>query len=146
MAVLLATPVAWAREDCLLEWRVAGGERLGNAWAADCRDGEAGCDADGAADGGCTAHVILCLVKSGAGGCTAAALDALKLSSDPRLQVLSDALEDLKAVATAGGSEVCTPIVDLPVAKGRLAIMLQRVGKRRTKTLGLVCRTRRRRA
>ncbi len=112
-----------------------------------CTDGRS-CDADGEPDGGCTARVILCLVSSGAGGCTGAVLDTLKLSSDPRLQELSDALEDLKAVAAGRAGEVCSPVLDLPVAKGRLAVTLQRTGKgrRKTKTLGLVCRVRRRKS
>src|SRR5439155_1436351 len=98
------------------------------------------CDADGSADGSCTAPVTLCLESSAAPGCGPDVLATLKLSSDPRLQALSTAFEDMKAHKPAGASEVCMPVVNQPVGKGRLPLKLQRLGKGRRKTLALVCR------
>ena len=103
-----------------------------------CTDGDS-CDGDGAADGSCMAAVTLCLEGS-ASACGSDVLGSLKLTSDPRLQALSDAFEDMKAHMPAGASEVCMPVVSLPVAKGRLAVKLQRLGKGPRKTLALVCR------
>ena len=108
-----------------------------------CTDGDS-CDGDAAADGSCMAAVTLCLEGSAASACGPDVLAVLKLSSDPRLQALSDAFEDMKAHMPAGASEVCMPVVSLPVAKGRLPLKLQRLGKGPRKTLALVCRPPRR--
>ena len=107
--------------------------------AVRCTDGDT-CDADGAADASCMAPVTLCLESKSAGVCTADALAALKLSTDPRLQAVSAAFEDMKAHMPADASEACMAAVDLPVAKGRLALKMQRLGKGPRKTLALVCR------
>jgi hypothetical protein len=130
---LLAGPSA----SCRLVAAVTGWS--GKGPAARCTDGDT-CDADGAADGSCTAPVTLCLESSAAPGCGPDVLATLKLSSDPRLQALSAAFEDMKAHMPAGASEVCMPVVSQPVGKGRLALKLQRLGKGRRKTLALVCR------
>jgi len=114
----------------------------GKGAVARCTDGDT-CDADGAADGSCTAPVTLCLESSAAGGCGATELAGLKLSSDPRLQALSAAFEVMKAHMPAAASEVCMPVMSLPVTKGRLPIKLQRSGKGAHKTLALVCRAKR---
>ncbi len=107
--------------------------------AVRCTDGDT-CDADGVADASCMAPVTLCLESKSTGACTADALAALKLSSDPRLQAVSTAFEDMKAHMSADASEACMAAVDLPVAKGRLALKIQRLGKGPRKTLALVCR------
>ena len=130
---LLAGPSA----ACRLVAAVTGWS--GKGPAARCTDGDT-CDADGAADGSCTAPVTLCLESSAAPGCGPDVLATLKLSSDPRLQALSTAFEDMKAHMPAGASEVCMPVVNQPVGKGRLPLKLQRLGKGRRKTLALVCR------
>jgi len=130
---LLAGPSA----SCRLVAAVTGWS--GKGPAARCTDGDT-CDADGAADGSCTAPVTLCLESSAAPGCGPDVLATLKLSSDPRLQALSAAFEDMKAHMPAGASQVCMPVVSQPVGKGRLALKLQRLGKGRRKTLALVCR------
>ena len=120
MAVLLAAPVTWAREDCLLEWRVAGGERLGNAWAADCRDGEASCDADGAADGGCTFAASLCLnVRDPAvPGCVPATLGPPRIGGSGASAIAAAAAAIHSPVSVA---DVCTAEAPVRVRLGRRA-------------------------
>src|SRR2546422_3319156 len=76
---LLAGPSA----ACRLVAAVTGWSWKGPA--VRCTDGDT-CDADGAADGSCTAPVTLCLESSAAPGCGPDVLATLKLSSDPRLQ------------------------------------------------------------
>ncbi len=100
-AVLLSLAAPGAAADRGLAWRVMGSDGRGRAV---CQDGDARCDRDGTADGGCTFGVALCLDGAAAVRVRGAGAAAL-----------TQALAALAAPAT------CTAEVPVRVRAGRRA-------------------------
>jgi hypothetical protein len=111
------------KTDCLGEWRVkntAGGPNLKGKTAArqTCKDGDAGCDADGAANGSCTFNVAACFSREDArfAKCPLQSVSAWTLlgAVDPTTKPASDFLAAVAALVpstTSGLAVTFTPML-----------------------------------
>jgi hypothetical protein len=111
------------KSDCLGEWRVkntAGGPTVKGKTAArqTCKDGDAGCDADGAANGSCTFSVAACFSREDGrfAKCPVQSVSAWTLLGDvdPASPPASDFLAAIGALApstTAGLAVTFTPML-----------------------------------
>ena len=100
-AVLLSLAAPGAAADRGLAWRVMGSDGRGRAV---CQDGDARCDRDGTADGGCTFGVALCLDGAAAVRVRGAGAAALT-----------------QALAALAAPAICTAEVPVRVRAGRRA-------------------------
>jgi hypothetical protein len=101
-----------AADECLVSWRVGGiAGGLGNVTLS-CRDGDAACDRDAAADGTCRVTAAACLNVA---GCAAATLDGLEVTGAAGTALAAEA-------AVLGfpvtGAEICTAPAEIAVALG----------------------------
>jgi hypothetical protein len=136
------------RTDCLGEWRVsstAGGPNAKGRTAPrqTCKDGDAGCDADGAANGTCAFTVAPCFSRQDArfAKCALASVSAWTLlgkvdAADPTVVALVGAVAALgTSTATGAGVtfapplarlDVCTADVEVAVPAGQKRILRAR--------------------
>lgn len=154
-----------AKTDCLGTWRLAkaaGGPNAKGRVATrqTCRDGDPGCDGDGAADGTCRFRVAACLARSDPrlATCTPPAISAWGLLGrvDPASPAAAPLLASVAALgpSTLAGATVtfapllaeagCAAEVAVPVPAGsRLALRARIAGPdgrpKDTDTLRLVC-------
>ena len=111
------------KTDCLGEWRVqntAGGPNVKGKTAArqTCKDGDAGCDADGAVNGSCTFSVAACFSREDGrfAKCPVQSVAAWTLlgAADPASKPASDLLAAVGALApstTSGLAVTFTPML-----------------------------------
>jgi DNA-binding beta-propeller fold protein YncE len=124
LIVLALASRAAAADPCTVGWR-AGGVALGHLV---CRDGDAGCDVDGVADGGCTVPVALCVAH--------AACSALRVHGPGAGPIM-------QALGTLTAAEDCTPEVTVRIRTGhrvRLRAAARSAAGRARAGLVLACR------
>jgi hypothetical protein len=152
------------KSDCLGEWllsKASGGPNAKGKVAArqTCTDGDAGCDADGAADGTCRFRVAACLARADPRlACAPPAISAWALLGklDPASSPAGALLDSVAALgpSTVAGLAVnfspllaeagCAETVTVPVAAGKRLALRARVagpdGKPKdTDTVRLIC-------
>lgn len=115
-----------AKTDCLGEWRVAntagGPDAKGHVAARQaCKDGTAGCDADGVANGTCVFTVAACFVRTDArfAKCVASSVSAWSLTGkvdpgDPSVAALVAAVAALGPSTVAGAAVSFSPDIAEP--------------------------------
>lgn len=137
--LVLASPAAAARRECLAEIMLGAGPAP-VAPTVRCRDGDAACDADGAADGTCTMPLRLCFLDA---GCEDASVDAVRVRGRLRAAVAPAA--SAVALPIAGGRR-CTGPVDVAVPLGgrrrrrrTLTVAARGPGARDVDRVRLVC-------
>ena len=133
------------KTECLTEWRVTntvgGPDATGKTAARQtCKDGAAGCDADGTVNGTCVFTVAPCfgLADARFGTCTASGISAWKLlgkvdPADPTVAAMVAAVGALAPSSRAGVTVSFSPLlaqtaacagpVDVPVAAGRKLVL-----------------------
>jgi DNA-binding beta-propeller fold protein YncE len=122
LLVALLIPNAYGASECSLGWRVAGADVARLV----CRDGDAGCDVDGRADGACRVPVAACV----------AACDAVRARGAAAAAVNA-------ALGTRAAAECSREVtVRVPAGRGARLRVVGRdaAGKRAAAALGLSCR------
>jgi hypothetical protein len=124
------------KTDCLGEWRVqntAGGPNVKGKTAArqTCKDGDAGCDADGAVNGSCTFSVAACFSREDArfAKCPLQSVSAWTLLGDvaanPAASDLVAAVAALAPSSVSGAAVTFTPmLVEKNVCSGDVSVVV----------------------